>query len=292
MSSVKTWQNARSQSFYARDNVSNFISWCRFLRVREAVIFESEDLVLHNNPRNVVLCLLEVARIVCKDYGFTLVPALVQLEKEIDLEIELQEMQQRQRQQQLEQQRQLQLKNQHNVTLCLRPEDSSSPSSCLVDQMIQVDNDSDDDDEKTLRSVHTEVDNNLVDTGVDAMTTERTASRSSDTLSLNSTGMSEISSGGGLDSRDGTSSLSSNQPLPSQLDQKVMMIAKSFYGKKAKHGIQRLEEGKYRISGKIVFVRVSLIIMSVLTRVMFEKWVSLSFLWVKKQDSHETSINE
>ena len=36
-----------------------------------------------------------------------------------------------------------------------------------------------------------------------------------------------------------------------------MLIAKSFYGKKAKQGIERLEEGKYRISGKIVFVRVS-----------------------------------
>jgi hypothetical protein len=244
--------------------------------VREAVIFESEDLVLHNNPRNVVLCLLEVARIVCKDYGFTLLPALVQLEKEIDLEIELEERMHQRRQEKLEQEkRNLKIKNQHNVSIQLsRPEESSSSSgrsSSLVDQVIQVDNNdleslSSDEDEKTLRSVHTEVqcDNNtdnrvsLVDSGVDPIiiAEERSASRSSDTLSLNSTGMSEISSGC-LESRDGTSSLSSNQPLPSQLDQKVMMIAKSFYGKKAKHGIQRLEEGKYRISGKIVFVRVS-----------------------------------
>lgn len=36
-----------------------------------------------------------------------------------------------------------------------------------------------------------------------------------------------------------------------------MLIAKSFYGKKAKQGIQRLQEGKYRISSKIVFVRVN-----------------------------------
>jgi hypothetical protein len=35
-----------------------------------------------------------------------------------------------------------------------------------------------------------------------------------------------------------------------------MLIAKSYYGKKAKHGIERLAEGKYRIAGKIVFVRV------------------------------------
>lgn len=37
----------------------------------------------------------------------------------------------------------------------------------------------------------------------------------------------------------------------------VMLIAKSYYGKKLRHGIKRLAEGKYRIAGKIVFVRVS-----------------------------------
>lgn len=36
-----------------------------------------------------------------------------------------------------------------------------------------------------------------------------------------------------------------------------MLIAKSFYGKKARHGVQRLSEGKYQIAGRIVFVRVS-----------------------------------
>lgn len=85
---VKCWENARSQSFYARDNVCNFIKWCRFLRVREAVIFESEDLVLHNNPRNVVLCLLEVARIACTRYSFSPAPGLVTLEQDIDAQIE------------------------------------------------------------------------------------------------------------------------------------------------------------------------------------------------------------
>ena len=252
MSSVKTWETAKSQSFYARDNVANFISWCRFLRVREAVIFESEDLVLHNNQRNVILCLLEVARIVCKEYGFTLVPGLVQLEKEIDLEIELEEMQERQRQLKLEQlleqqqrERQLQVKNQHNLSLSF-----SQPEEVRVDCGIQADSDDDDEDEKTLKDSEGVQTNGVdfVDTGVDPM--ERTVSRSSDAMSLNSTGISEISSSG-IDSRDGASS----QALPSQLDQKVMMIAKSFYGKKAKHGIQRLEEGKYRIAGKIVFVR-------------------------------------
>lgn len=50
-----------------------------------------------------------------------------------------------------------------------------------------------------------------------------------------------------------------SQTVVSQLDQKVMLIAKNYYGKKAKNGIQRLAEGKYKIAGKIVFVRVSVI---------------------------------
>lgn len=91
MRDLKCWEKAKSRSFYARDNVCNFIKWCRFLQVREAVIFESEDLVLHNNQRNVVLCLLEVARIACTKYGFGPTPGLVQLEQEIDKEIEKEE---------------------------------------------------------------------------------------------------------------------------------------------------------------------------------------------------------
>ena len=91
MSSLKIWENAKTPSFYARDNVSNFLQWCRFLSVREAVLFESEDLVLHTNPKNVVLCLLEVARIVCTRHAFSPTPGLVELEKEIDAQIEAEE---------------------------------------------------------------------------------------------------------------------------------------------------------------------------------------------------------
>lgn len=50
-----------------------------------------------------------------------------------------------------------------------------------------------------------------------------------------------------------------SQVVASQLDQKVMLIAKNYYGKKAKSGVQRISEGKYKISGKIVFVRVRLL---------------------------------
>lgn len=41
----------------------------------------------------------------------------------------------------------------------------------------------------------------------------------------------------------------------SDLDGKVMRIAKSYYGEGAKKGITRLSEGKYRIADRIVFVR-------------------------------------
>lgn len=40
----KCWENAKSESFYARDNAENFIRWCRKFGVHEAVIFESDGL--------------------------------------------------------------------------------------------------------------------------------------------------------------------------------------------------------------------------------------------------------
>lgn len=45
-------------------------------------------MVSHVNPRNVVLCLLEVARIACTRYSFSPAPGLVELEQEIDREIQ------------------------------------------------------------------------------------------------------------------------------------------------------------------------------------------------------------
>ncbi|KAK9876511.1 hypothetical protein WA026_013885 [Henosepilachna vigintioctopunctata] len=77
----KCFEKAMRRSFFSRDNMENFINFCKALGVHENLLFESDDLVLHNQPRNVILCLLEVARLATRYHLEP--PALVQLEKEI-----------------------------------------------------------------------------------------------------------------------------------------------------------------------------------------------------------------
>lgn len=79
--------DARPQTFNARDNVSQFIKWARDVAgVREVLMFESDDLILRKNEKNFILCLLEIARYGAK-FGVS-VPAIIKLEHEIEREIE------------------------------------------------------------------------------------------------------------------------------------------------------------------------------------------------------------
>uniref|UniRef100_A0A667WNT1 Growth arrest specific 2 like 1 n=1 Tax=Myripristis murdjan TaxID=586833 RepID=A0A667WNT1_9TELE len=83
-------RNVVPGSFLARDNVSNFIAWCRQeLWIKDVLMFETNDLVERCNEKNFVLCLLEVARRGSK-FGM-LAPMLIQLEEEIEEEIRDQE---------------------------------------------------------------------------------------------------------------------------------------------------------------------------------------------------------
>ena len=73
-------------SFIARDNVANFIRWCRELGVPDTIMFESDDVVMEKNEKRVILTLLEVARRAAR-FGVD-PPDLIRLENEIEQEMD------------------------------------------------------------------------------------------------------------------------------------------------------------------------------------------------------------
>ncbi|XP_069829100.1 GAS2-like protein 2 [Dendropsophus ebraccatus] len=78
--------SAQPGTFLARDNVSNFIQWCRKeMVIKDVLMFETEDLVLRKNEKNFILCLLELARRASR-FGMS-APVLIQMEEQIEEEI-------------------------------------------------------------------------------------------------------------------------------------------------------------------------------------------------------------
>ncbi|THD28927.1 GAS2 protein 3 [Fasciola hepatica] len=68
----------------ARDNVSTFLRWCKELGIPSTVLFETTGLVHRTEEKNVLLTLMELARIAGR-FGLNDLPELVLMEREIDL---------------------------------------------------------------------------------------------------------------------------------------------------------------------------------------------------------------
>ncbi|KAL4232467.1 1 3-beta-glucanosyltransferase [Mactra antiquata] len=81
---LKCKRNAPSGSWFARDNSASFLKWGRSFGMQDDSLFESEDLVSHKSERQVIITLLELARI---GYKFGLEPPnIIKIEKELEKE--------------------------------------------------------------------------------------------------------------------------------------------------------------------------------------------------------------
>lgn len=76
--------------FRSRENVQLFLTWCRNHGIPEAILFESNDVVqvdeCREGGREIVICLMELARRSYKKFELDEVPQLIQMEKEIERE--------------------------------------------------------------------------------------------------------------------------------------------------------------------------------------------------------------
>ncbi len=73
--------------FRSRENVQQFLTWCRSHGIPEAILFESNDVVevddYREGCRGVIICLMEIVRKTSK-FDLDELPQLIQMEKEIE----------------------------------------------------------------------------------------------------------------------------------------------------------------------------------------------------------------
>lgn len=83
-------KNKQLALFKSRENAQGFLTWCRQLGISDSILFESNDIVeadeCREGCREVVICLMEIARRASGRFKFTPIPKLIQLEKEIEAE--------------------------------------------------------------------------------------------------------------------------------------------------------------------------------------------------------------
>nr|KAG5708895.1 hypothetical protein BaRGS_009304 [Batillaria attramentaria] len=79
---LKCNTKAKSGTWFSRDNVTNFLGWCKAYGMTDETMFDSEDLVSHREEKPIVNCVLELARIGWK-YGLE-PPNLIRMEREIE----------------------------------------------------------------------------------------------------------------------------------------------------------------------------------------------------------------
>ena len=83
-------KNKHLALFKSRENVQGFLTWCRQIGISDSILFESNDVVeadeCREGCREVVICLMEIARRASAACKFNPIPKLIQLEQEIEIE--------------------------------------------------------------------------------------------------------------------------------------------------------------------------------------------------------------